>query len=442
MLPKTVVTAFTGISAVAFLVNGHPGEIHHPLSPVEISRRQLAASRRHIVARNCASQIAEFNAKRKAKREALMKHGTQLPSTGENGNSHNGKQSPPPTPSGHSAGGYWHWHAAPGHGHSASGHGRFSSRHGHPHPTHSGTKVCSTHSATSPSATGVGAAVTGASTTVIATVVSSSTDVIGTSTSSANAPTYTTLQNSTCVTAPEVTEGPYYVANELLRNDLRETQAGVDLLLDIGVIDVTTCQPLENALVEIWNCNATGQYSGFTTAQTSGGAGGNGTQGMTMSMSPSGSAPTDTVSMPVNSGSMPPANATGSGSMGAAPTGGAGGTSGSTSMTDQETFLRGGAATGAGGVVEFKTIYPGFYTGRTVHIHTMIQTNYTIASNGSIISHAGQIHHVGQIFFDEAMNTQVLAQPAYVNTTQTRTLNADDSIMAEENTDGFNAIAE
>lgn len=57
------------------------------------------------------------------------------------------------------------------------------------------------------------------------------------------------------MTAPEVTEGPYYVANELLRTDLRETQSGVDLLLDIGIMDVSTCQPLEQALVEIWACN-------------------------------------------------------------------------------------------------------------------------------------------------------------------------------------------
>jgi protocatechuate 3,4-dioxygenase beta subunit len=57
------------------------------------------------------------------------------------------------------------------------------------------------------------------------------------------------------VTAPEVTEGPYYVNNELVRNDIREDQSGIDLLLDIGVIDTTTCQPLDQAFVEIWSCN-------------------------------------------------------------------------------------------------------------------------------------------------------------------------------------------
>jgi protocatechuate 3,4-dioxygenase beta subunit len=61
--------------------------------------------------------------------------------------------------------------------------------------------------------------------------------------------------------APEVTEGPYYLNNDLVRQDLREDQGGILLELDIGVIDTSTCQPLPNALVELWNCNATGQYS-------------------------------------------------------------------------------------------------------------------------------------------------------------------------------------
>jgi protocatechuate 3,4-dioxygenase beta subunit len=33
-------------------------------------------------------------------------------------------------------------------------------------------------------------------------------------------------------------------------------------LLDIGVIDVNTCKPLPNVLVDIWQANATGQYAG------------------------------------------------------------------------------------------------------------------------------------------------------------------------------------
>ncbi|KAK7058525.1 hypothetical protein VNI00_002161 [Paramarasmius palmivorus] len=68
-----------------------------------------------------------------------------------------------------------------------------------------------------------------------------------------------TLQNLTCVLAPEVPRNNW-VANAPLRQDVREGQDGVDLLLDIGLMDVTTCQPLPNAMVEIWSPNLVGQY--------------------------------------------------------------------------------------------------------------------------------------------------------------------------------------
>lgn len=42
-----------------------------------------------------------------------------------------------------------------------------------------------------------------------------------------------------------------YINNELVRQDLRETQSGIDLVLDIGVIDINTCEPLENVYVEM-----------------------------------------------------------------------------------------------------------------------------------------------------------------------------------------------
>ncbi|PAV20642.1 aromatic compound dioxygenase [Pyrrhoderma noxium] len=67
----------------------------------------------------------------------------------------------------------------------------------------------------------------------------------------------------TCVATPEVDEGPYYINNELVRQNLIEDQKGVLLRLDIAVLDVATCEPLPNAFVEIWSANATGYYGGF-----------------------------------------------------------------------------------------------------------------------------------------------------------------------------------
>lgn len=67
--------------------------------------------------------------------------------------------------------------------------------------------------------------------------------------------------NTSCILAPEVTAGPYYVLGELVRKDVKEDQIGVDLCLEVQYIDVETCNPVEGLFVDIWNCNATGVYS-------------------------------------------------------------------------------------------------------------------------------------------------------------------------------------
>lgn len=40
--------------------------------------------------------------------------------------------------------------------------------------------------------------------------------------------------------------------SETLRQDMSEDQEGVPLYLDIGVMDVNSCDPLPNVLVDIW----------------------------------------------------------------------------------------------------------------------------------------------------------------------------------------------
>src|SRR5438094_10013920 len=66
-----------------------------------------------------------------------------------------------------------------------------------------------------------------------------------------------------CVLAPEQTEGPYYLDNRLLRADITEGKPGAPLQLDLAVVDAVTCQPLADATVEVWHCDANGVYSGF-----------------------------------------------------------------------------------------------------------------------------------------------------------------------------------
>lgn len=65
--------------------------------------------------------------------------------------------------------------------------------------------------------------------------------------------------NSSCVLVPEVTQGPYYVADEYVRFDLTEDQEGVPLWLDIELVDVNTCENVDaGTFVDIWAANATG----------------------------------------------------------------------------------------------------------------------------------------------------------------------------------------
>ncbi|KAL7266480.1 hypothetical protein RUND412_010972, partial [Rhizina undulata] len=74
----------------------------------------------------------------------------------------------------------------------------------------------------------------------------------------------------TCVLAPEEEVGPYYLSGELIRDDIRESEPGIDLLLDVQVFDVNTCEVLPDIMLDFWNCNSTGVYSGFEAENTLG----------------------------------------------------------------------------------------------------------------------------------------------------------------------------
>lgn len=253
-------------------------------------------------------------------------------------------------------------------------------------------------------------------------------EIISSTTLSAQNPHFTTIQNNTCVTAPEVTEGPYYINNELVRTNLTEDQAGVPFVMDIGVLDVNTCEPLGNAFVEIWHANATGVYSGYSATLGGGPGGGAPPSG---SGSASGAPPSTASS---SDSAVPSAIPSGG------PGGGGGGGFGSAAYERNETFCRGGYTTSDAGVVELISVYPGFYEGRAPHVHTMVHTDWEISDNGTLVSHGGNLVHIGQFFMDESWNDQVFALSPYTLNTNDRTLNSEDSILDQENADGNNAF--
>ena len=51
-----------------------------------------------------------------------------------------------------------------------------------------------------------------------------------------------------------------------------------------------------------------------------------------------------------------------------------------------ETFLRGGWYTDSNGIVEVTTVYPGYYDGRTPHVHIMVHKDWTESTNGFVYS--------------------------------------------------------
>jgi len=74
-----------------------------------------------------------------------------------------------------------------------------------------------------------------------------------------------------CAVSPNETAGPYPSKSDIFRSDIRENRSGVPLALTIRVINVSNgCAPLANANVEIWQCDAGGNYSeyGTQTSQT------------------------------------------------------------------------------------------------------------------------------------------------------------------------------
>jgi len=167
-----------------------------------------------------------------------------------------------------------------------------------------------------------------------------------------------------CIVRPAETEGPYFVDEMLNRSDIRTdptdgtVKEGVPLRLIFRVSQIgeSACTPLAGAQVDVWHCDALGIYSD--------------------------------VSDP-------------------------------TFNTKGKKFLRGYQLTDEKGTAEFITIYPGWYSGRTVHIHFKIRTDPT--------SQAGY-EFTSQLFFDESVSDEVYTQQPYASKGQRNTLNATDGI--------------
>jgi protocatechuate 3,4-dioxygenase beta subunit len=153
-----------------------------------------------------------------------------------------------------------------------------------------------------------------------------------------------------CILTPKQTEGPFFVDERLERSDIRvdpsdgSVKSGVPLRLTfrVSAIRGAGCNPISGAIVDVWQCDAIGVYSAVNEP-----------------------------------GSQGPA---------------------------AKNFLRGYQITQADGSTQFTTIYPGWYPGRTVHIHFKVRAKDKSGKGQELTS---------QLYFDDALTDRIHAQSPY-----------------------------
>ncbi|KAF5388508.1 hypothetical protein D9757_004713 [Collybiopsis confluens] len=170
---------------------------------------------------------------------------------------------------------------------------------------------------------------------------------------------YPNMPNEICVLAPEIPKTNYVRSGSVVRNNVSDGQAGVQLFMDIGVLDITTCKPLTNTVVEIWSPNAVGKYS--------------------------------------------------------------------------NTALRGAYPTGANGIAEIQTIFPGFTSDGANHINIAVHSGDSMSTTTS---------HNGRVFFTDGWTNIIGMSSPYNQNTNTRIMDLDDPIYIDANSNGYTAVVD
>lgn len=111
-------------------------------------------------------------------------------------------------------------------------------------------------------------------------------------------------------------EGPFFYCTNPNSAEISKGKEGVPLIVALRAVDASTCKPLANAVIDIWHCDASGLYSGYNLG----------------------------VDEPIDSVRHAQPN-------------------------NEDRHCRGALRTDRDGIVEFRTIYPGYYVTRATHIH-------------------------------------------------------------------------
>jgi protocatechuate 3,4-dioxygenase beta subunit len=168
-----------------------------------------------------------------------------------------------------------------------------------------------------------------------------------------------------CILTPAAIPGPFYFDPKLQRADITEGHPGVPLQLRFVVLDAANCTPFSGARVDIWQTRADGYYSGYPG------------QGDKHNVDTSGG-----------------------------------------------TFMRGTQIADARGEAAFRSVYPGWYGGRTVHVHFKIFID-------------GRNMLTGQMYFPDAMSQYIFANVgAYSRKAARNTFNTNDEFALADTTHG------
>ncbi len=173
------------------------------------------------------------------------------------------------------------------------------------------------------------------------------------------------IAQGACELTTEAVDGPYYVDDVFYRSDIAEDRDGVPLTLRLEVLEKDTCRPIPEATVDVWHCDALGNYSGFPGA--------------------------DPDKFPnVRRGAK---------------------------VTSDLRFCRGRQITDEEGQVTFQSIFPGWYTPRTVHIHLKV-----ILNDRDMLS--------TQIYFPQELNDTILdKEEPYMERGRSPYLNKNDGVI-------------
>jgi protocatechuate 3,4-dioxygenase beta subunit len=185
---------------------------------------------------------------------------------------------------------------------------------------------------------------------------------------SASLPVPVFRQLPNCLVTEAQTIGPCHANDAPVRFDVTEGRPGLPTRVAFRLVDAATCKPVPNADIEIWHTDARGIYSGAETDKM---------------------------------------------------------------CTLDDKLALGGLAcrglqkTDADGVASLLTVYPGWYRGRTIHIHCRI-----VAGEKELL--------ISQIYFDDSLTDIVHGQhPDYDSRPMRETRNSDDNLIPAEHSENY-----